>query len=867
MINKCENNSLSQITLTPNSRLARHLSHEFARSSKLLAWQSWLKIMHTEALFHAKVPLRLLTPGQELLLWQEIISQSNAGQQLLQIDTTAKTAQQAYAMLRAWNVSPNYLVRESENPDTETFYQWCCQFQQRCQQQQVLAQSDLIDWLIETLPTAVLPMQLRLVNFDDIPPQNSKFLQHLEKAGCEITQQDISQPLESSATISCHDLEDELYTMARWAKALHGQNPSFKIMCVIPNLSQIRTQILDCFQTVFTPERLFNPDVHQEIYNISGGYPLSNAPIIHIALQILSLNAYSTDYQTLSSLLLSPFINGYQSEMFNRALFDAKLRELDEPRLSWRLVLNTLKKEAAEYAPALSKQLAQWLEQRRTLKQKKSLSQWQTLFYELLQQIGWPGERTLNSTEHQQVKRFYGLLHTLPTITLTEQTYTYSAALQLLQQYCHDTLFETESHDGPIQILGLLEAAGLNADYSWLMHLDDETWPAAAAPNPLLPYHLQRDHQMPHSSAERELAFSQQLQHRFENSSRHIIYSYHRHDGDRELNISPLINHIPTITNSDLPLANFIPLSKTISLGPQTEIIDDQSAPLVSTSEKTPGGTGIFKQQAACPFRAFATYRLHAEGLVEPETGLNALERGSVLHSCLDHIWAELKTQHKLLTIDEIKLDHIISAAIEAAFEACFPKYTSKLGKRFKQLETERLHELLYNWLQHEKQRPAFKVIAHEQWRRAEFNRLKLNLQIDRIDELENGQRLVIDYKSGITSPKHWLGHRPREPQLPLYCLIEKNIDAISFAQVRSDDMRFKGIAANDIHIDGIKSIDEIKDEQVPETWNELLRKWDWTLEMLADSFFAGMASVDPANYDTCDYCELHSLCRIGEKA
>jgi len=43
----------------------------------------------------------------------------------------------------------------------------------------------------------------------------------------------------------------------------------------------------------------------------------------------------------------------------------------------------------------------------------------------------------------------------------------------------------------------------------------------------------------------------------------------------------------------------------------------------------------MVKDQAACPFRAFAAHRLGAEGLQFPHTGLDALERGTLVHRVL----------------------------------------------------------------------------------------------------------------------------------------------------------------------------------------------------------------------------------------
>jgi hypothetical protein len=48
----------------------------------------------------------------------------------------------------------------------------------------------------------------------------------------------------------------------------------------------------------------------------------------------------------------------------------------------------------------------------------------------------------------------------------------------------------------------------------------------------------------------------------------------------------------------------------------------------------------------------------------------------------------------------------------------------------------------------------------------------------------------------------------------------------------------------------------------------QTIESWRRTLHRLMADFLAGVATVDPKNgRNTCDnsYCELHSLCRIGE--
>ena len=67
-------------------------------------------------------------------------------------------------------------------------------------------------------------------------------------------------------------------------------------------------------------------------------------------------------------------------------------------------------------------------------------------------------------------------------------------AIALWHTMGRETLFQAESPDTPIQILGPLESTGLTFDALWLLGLDDYNWPPAPQSNPLLPNRLQRVH-------------------------------------------------------------------------------------------------------------------------------------------------------------------------------------------------------------------------------------------------------------------------------------------------------------------------------------------------------------------------------------
>tara|TARA_R110000868_G_scaffold8205_7_gene42764 strand:+ start:76285 stop:78861 length:2577 start_codon:yes stop_codon:yes gene_type:complete len=844
------------LVLTPNQRLSAHLISDYDTRQKqavyapanilpLTTWlqNTWLACTDTRS---------ILNTQQENHTWRRIITMSPIANKLLNIPATAKLAQQAYGTLQQWRQAVSS-IQDYGNEELQALQDWSLQFDQHCLAHNVIPSTNIATQLVDYKGELITPKKIILAGFDDIPPQLSYLFEQLD---CNLVILVSANSDKPAQTIGLQDTETEIHSMASWA---HQQTELGKnVLCVAPNLEQIRPQLQRIFSEVLAPEMVFDANLKQDRFNISGGYPLEKAAVIDIALHLLKLNTYQIEINALTKLLHSPYLAGNDIELLDRMQLDSMLRDLNEPTLTWRSIINAIYEHSKAGHPSFCQQLLTCLEnwQDLALVKRTTLADWQQSFEQILNNFGWPGNRTLNSEEYQQVKHWQSLLHDFNQLD-TDDKHSKASALELLQQLCRDTLFQAESQHGePIQVLGVLEAAGIQADAIWVMGLHDEAWPQAANPNPFIPAHLQRQWQMPHSSAERELAFSQKLTQRFCASAEHVIFSYPQHDAERELNISPLLQGYSALAELNIEHQESLPTScfKTKKM----ESTTDNNGPALAADAMAKGGTGLFKAQAACPFQAFARYRLHAESINEPESGLNALERGSLLHVALDVIWANLQSHDKLVNCDETKLTRIIEQGINKAFQDVMPYFSEKLQARFKQLEQQRLTELLKQWLQLEQQRPAFKVLAHEKWRQAQIGQIQVNLQIDRVDELANGDTLVIDYKTGNRlSINDWLSDRPHEPQLPIYCTIE-NAAAISFAQVRADKMRFIGVSDHETDIKGIKLAADVVDAN----WQQLVNGWQQSLEDLADEFAQGYALVDPQP-GACNFCELQGLCRI----
>jgi len=267
-----------------------------------------------------------------------------------------------------------------------------------------------------------------------------------------------------------------------------------------------------------------------------------------------------------------------------------------------------------------------------------------------------------------------------------------------------------------------------------------------------------------------------------------------------------------------------------------------------------------------CPFKAFAEWRLHARELESPVPGLRAKDRGTILHKALEIFWNATPDHATLVAMPKHELEIAIQHCIELALTSTPNNHNE--SPQYINLEKQRLHKLLTEWLDIEKERTPFKVLMSEKTAQITLNKLTLSTRIDRIDELPNGKKLIIDYKTGKNNTiATWFSDRPEEPQLPLYTLVDPdNTIGITFAQIYPGDNCFKGVSHYSLEIDGIKLVSEIK-ATTALSWQEQLTQWHKTLAQLSDHFFQGEANVDPKDpAQTCTWCALKPLCRINEE-
>ena len=834
---------------------------------RILPWPTWIRALWLSLRGNAAgAGVQVLTPWQERRLWSAIIAAS-ADYPNLQNANASALAASAWEIVHGWQGQWAQWGGAGARDEHRAFVAWSAEFVRQCAKRQWIDVTRLPLLLVDALRSAAPGAVSAAVfyGFAEFSPQQQALLAALESAGVHVAVFDSADaaeicPAEGAAiaagSVRCLDPADEWRRCAQWCRDQLARDANAALGVVIPDLAAQRAQVERIFTEALAPGALLGDAVAPLPFNISHAEPLARQPLVAAALSLLRWSRAPAGCVEIGALAHTPYLGGHAAEWAQRAQV---VRDLaGHPRAEWRPLefMHFVRARCPLWAASLSR----WIASNSDWRQRRTAKEWRLAWEDALQAAEWLAGVTLDSAGYQARAAWEKLLGYWMRAESISGRMSAGEALSSLEHMASETAYQPERATVPVQILGTLEAAGLQFDALWICGLTAERWPPAPQPSPLLPLAWQRAVQAPHASAERELRYHRQLTVGFAAAAPYVVFSWPAAiDGVPALPSPLLAEFARPLDSAALPDAEPSLSLRMAHPGALSAWEDAMGVPL-EQGAAIHGRVALVEAQANCPFQAYAAFRLGTEPWPERSEGLTPAERGSLVHAALAEFWKALPDQAALLALESDEWTARCERAVAAALTTIDAKRWDMLGDAFRTLERERLLGLLREWLDLEAARPDFTVVGTELPRTLTIDGLELRLKVDRIDNVGDNL-VVIDFKTGTAAVADLLREqRLIAPQLPLYAeaLQPGPVNAVAYATIRRGASRVAGIGATRDIWPALKLAEP--------DWPSTRARWSAQLLALVGEYRRGVASVLPWRYPaTCDRCGRHALCRINE--
>lgn len=880
------------LVLTPNYSSSMQLQNNWFRyalslqtsrvvaTPAILAIDLWLAQLWQQLALHINAPLlgaQVLEPTQELLLWRRVIRDTEAGALLLNIDGTAESTREALRLLRQWQIDLRVLSNQVRNnvdsdaapDDREIFLQWAKSYIALCRSKNALTFSDTLHALLGLATThpdilaGMLPKQILLWGFTDPPPIYMALFNAFATLGLEVKQWETPNSVPSASIVRCTHEDEECRAAVQWAATTLRANPdaAIGIICadqqgMAPKLERMLAQT-------------FGTSLPNIFYNCPINQNLAAQPFIATALQIVELDQDHCETLMLCQLLRSPWLRGAEQEADARAALELHLRKDGELIVSMASLREAcLQAESTWYCPILGAALLLLAQRKAPAKLPQTsrfwLEWWQRPWLGLLdiERLTATGNRSL-------VKVWQKLQTDMQKLAFLFAPGSLHEARTLFRRLAQESRLAITNTSAPIQVTGPVASTGMRFTHLWCMQMTEQHWPGTEQINPWLPLALQKEAGFPGSSPRLVLHKARLLLEQIIASTSHeVVFSHAMQAEETPVRASTLLPQGLHVHMTELQLPALHPAVHLFANAREL-LLDVAELPL-SPQLQHSGSGAVVADQAACPFRAFALHRLKVKELPELKYGLPANAVGEYIHNALQNFWTVIQSSSSLHSANIHELAGHVETAVTDALRITARRYPHTMTPRYHQLELERLCKLLMDWLDAERARGNFSVLANEEKLAWRFANLTLNLRIDRIDRNEDGTLTVVDYKTGLKVNTPWQEERPEKPQLLLYQVaVDAHnkygpVTALLYAHVSIKEQIYAGIGASDQALPGIAFASQ-KSVLLP-SWEMLKQHWQHSLQQLAQEYLDGRLVVEPLARTTCDNCHLGSFCRIAER-
>ncbi|KZX84136.1 hypothetical protein A3715_17810 [Oleiphilus sp. HI0009] len=665
----------------------------------------------------------------------------------------------------------------------------------------------------------------------------NSLLERLENTGCLVMKDVFKEPITGSAYKFKNKHEEISFALS--SIEMQNLEPEEKALIVCDDLS-LFDEIKEAMLYRWGKKHCMPcKKMHDEPYAISEGLWLIESGVSQVLLSMLKAIKFKNDNVFWSSLIQSKYIGDAKKELKERDKAAKYLREN-----VWHSVnlsgLITIMTEKEFKCPSLINALSVLKSIR--IDQEKSFTEWSNNIYEIWKRALTNDDLLIAPDEYKAISHCFEVLEELKSIDRFKNLYSYGEVISIIERRFRAQLYQRYESNSQITLVTPEEAAGLNSDYTVCVGMSDELWGKSKSNSGLIPNELL----MP--------CEPDKIIELIRLKSKSVIWTYHEYDEDKFFRINQAlvdldIELISQKTNGPTPL--------------KIEQVPFENVPLEGNQLRNAIST--LENQSQCPAKGFAVGRLQMERARNQCWGMDARERSNIMHKALELLWGEIKTSEKLKSMDNEKLKEMVTNYwIEAESEVLgWRKYQLNSGVLVS--EKSRGCSLIMELLEIDKERQNFVVKHVEKKVTTEVSDLKIDLIIDREDQIiETEEILIIDYKRYSWEASEWLKKRLTSMQIPMYSNIQgQSVDGGVLATMANGKAKYVGIS-DSIIIEGKNDVRPVSKFRNAEdvTFKGLKESWSNKIKVVADEVKVGVLNPSPYNEnENCKNCHLKGFC------
>jgi probable DNA repair protein len=812
---------------------------------------------------------RILSAAEEWLLWRQCAAEVAQGLPLLDVAALGESLQRSSARAGDYGITLSARVGDGE---TALLVRAEREFAARCQALGACSVSALTGNILSA-PRRAGALLLR--GFDALPARLAQLagIARPEQVGTA------SVATASSRLVIPTDDRAELERIAGWCATRVGAQPDARLLVLLPGaagarqrLATLVRQALDAHGSVATAAGTACPA------GVDDAAPLAQQPPVRQALTTLAwLDGAEGEVLHWCEWLRSPHWRAPAAPA--RAHLAARLRERAPAVLGLRELLGglqimppDLQGAGRELAAQLTRAAALWREGR------ASPRLWAERCRDALRATGWPGEAA-ETLAREPLARWHELLESFGQLTPSLPLMTRSEAVRLLRDLAARMPLHGADEDVTVSISATLADPVVHYDGIWVAGLTADVLPQPVSPDPFLPPASQRATGVPEATAAGRLAQARTRLQAWCALAGELVLSVPARAADLELLPSPLLAQPGREPHAGPGTTSLPWLAARLHRDDQLEWFTDERGLRWNAARPLPRGTSSLDLQNTCPFKAYAELRLGALRPEVPEPGVAAHLRGQLLHGALERLWAQLRDSRALGRLAGESLAALIAQCVRDAAHALFEPQERRRRRPvpsgqldlFREIpralarDCRRAERLIGELCELDRARAPFRVGGTELSLDLQLAGGRLRMRLDRIDELETGGRVVLDYKTGMHRPADWYGERPTYPQLLAYLsAVGEDVAALATVWLSVRELRFDGVSRAPGMLPGVRPA-RGAGTTPEEVWERQRRAWQAVLERLIRDFLEGDAALDPKP-GACRGCHVSGICRIRER-